>query len=222
MHDVVQSAVDSTGHGSYHHYPVHVCTVELCVWSHWFVYVCLYMYICGQKNDYLGSYCLQISHQLIYCLLFEYNHKKGGLLHQAVCSGKEIWRHSINGTGKGFLENCITVSHTSSTCNAAILVEPDCVYYAMLLPTAVQAFATGIGYTDSAQCALGMFCGTLVQLKLPRGHYYIITSTIVHYRCYSLQKTTSSYLLLLTNNRIKQNMTTEMRGKECLLLVQSN
>ena len=39
---------------------------------------------------------------VMYCLLVEFNGQKGGLLFQATCSGKEIWKHSINGTGKGF------------------------------------------------------------------------------------------------------------------------
>ena len=67
--------------------------------------------------------------------LIEYNHQKRSLLSQAILSGKEIRRHSINGTGKGFLENYITVSH-------ACLVYLQCIQLAMqyYIATAVQAY----------------------------------------------------------------------------------
>ena len=39
---------------------------------------------------------------VIYCSLVEYNHQKRGLLCQEIHSGKEIPKHSINGTGEGF------------------------------------------------------------------------------------------------------------------------
>ena len=78
----------------------------------------------------------------IYCSLIEFNCQKESLLHQMIHPGKEIRRHYINGTGKGFVENCITVSYTSSACNA--------VSYA--IATAMQTYniATGTVCTDSA------------------------------------------------------------------------
>ena len=39
---------------------------------------------------------------VIYCLLIEFMSQKRRLLHQAICSGKEIRNHSINRMGEGF------------------------------------------------------------------------------------------------------------------------
>ena len=73
--------------------------------------VCLYVYLIhvyvAQKTDCLRSYFLKNTRKkylvsVIYCSLVKYNNKKGGSLHQTICSGKEIRKHSINGKGEEF------------------------------------------------------------------------------------------------------------------------
>ena len=80
-----------------------------------FVYI---MCICGQKTGCLRSYSLKSLVSVTYCLLVELTAEKS-LLHQVIRSGKEMRNNSINRIGKGFPENCIMVSHTLSTSNAA-------------------------------------------------------------------------------------------------------
>ena len=87
--------------------------VSLCMYV--CMYVWIYVCICGQKRAVWGLTTWKSPISVIYCLLVKFNGQKRGLLCQAICSGKEIWNHSINGTKK-VLENCITVSHTLSTC----------------------------------------------------------------------------------------------------------
>ena len=53
-----------------------ICVAGLCVWLCRFVCV-MYVYVAKKPP-------------------------KGGSLHQAIRSGKEIWKHSINRTGEGF------------------------------------------------------------------------------------------------------------------------
>ena len=104
-------------------YPVHVCAVGLCVWLCRFM--CTYKCIMWPKKLVVWGLTAQKSFfGAIYCSLIKFNHQKRSLLCQL---GKEIWRLSINGMRKGFPENCITISHASSTCNAATCS------YAMLL-----------------------------------------------------------------------------------------
>ena len=87
----------------YNNYLVRVCATELCVWSSWFVYVCMYVcvIICGQKRAVYGLTTGKSPVSVMYCLLVEFYGQKGGLLHQAIHSGKEIWNHSINGIREG-------------------------------------------------------------------------------------------------------------------------
>ena len=56
---------------------------------------------------------------VIYCSLIEFNSQKRSVLCQAIRSGKEIRKHSINVTREKFPENCTMVSHSSFTCNGA-------------------------------------------------------------------------------------------------------
>ena len=114
----------------------------------------------------------------IYCSLIEFNYQKRSLLCQVICSEKEIWRHSINRMGKGFLENCITVSHTSSTCSGAS--------YAMLLQlqcrTATLLQVQSVLTMLSVHSAGYVFCGTLVHVSFlnlcvaTRGEFLVISS----------------------------------------------
>ena len=89
------------------YYPVRVCAAGLCVWLRRFVYVCICVYICicvcicGQKTGCWGLTTGKSPVSVIYCLLVEFNGQKRGLLYQAIRSGKDIWKHSINGTEKG-------------------------------------------------------------------------------------------------------------------------
>ena len=71
------------------------------------------------------------------------------------CSGKEIRNHSVNETEKGSPENCITVSHASSTSinTASYAVVFECrTGRQHAIATAVQTYniATGRVYTDNA------------------------------------------------------------------------
>ena len=59
---------------------------------------CLYMYVA--KN--LAVWGLTARKSPVSVILVEYNHQKRGLLCQEIRSGKEIPKHSINGTGEGF------------------------------------------------------------------------------------------------------------------------
>ena len=96
--------------------------VGLCVYV--CIYVCMYVYdyvmYVDKKRAVWGLTTGKSPVSVIYCSLVKFNGQKRGLLCQAIRSGKEIWNHSINGTEKEVLENCITVSHALSTCNAVM------------------------------------------------------------------------------------------------------
>ena len=80
-------------------YPVRICAAGLCVWSHRFVCVCMYMWT--KKRAVWGLTTRKSPVSVIYCSLVKFNGQKRGLLCQAIRSGKGIWNHSINGTEKG-------------------------------------------------------------------------------------------------------------------------
>ena len=92
--------------------------VGLCMYvcMHVCVYVCMYMWT--KKWAVWGLTTRKSPVSVIYCSLIKFKGQKRGLLCQVICSGKEIWNHSINGDVKRVLENCITVSHALCTCNA--------------------------------------------------------------------------------------------------------
>ena len=91
------------------YYPVRECTAGLCIWSRRFVYMCICVYICGQKTGCWGLTTWKSLVDVIYCLLVKFNRQKRSLLCQVIRPGKEIPEHSINGTRKRSSENCITV-----------------------------------------------------------------------------------------------------------------
>ena len=80
-------------------YPVRICAAGLCVWSHRFVCVCMYMWT--KKRAVWGLTTRKSPVSVIYCSLVKFNGQKRGLLCQAIRSGKGIWNHSINGMEKG-------------------------------------------------------------------------------------------------------------------------
>ena len=82
------------------YYPVYVCAAGLCIWSHRFVYVymCVYMFA-AKKNCLFEVLPLENFLLVTYCSLVNFNRQKSCSLHQVICSGKEIRRHSIIGTG---------------------------------------------------------------------------------------------------------------------------
>ena len=70
-------------------YPVHVCTAGLCVWSR--LFVCVYIYICGQKWAVYSVLMLKnLLLCVMSCLLNKFKHLQCGLLHPASCTDREI------------------------------------------------------------------------------------------------------------------------------------
>ena len=122
--------------------------------------VCVYV-LCGQKMNVWGLTASKSLVDAIYCLLIEFNHQKRSLLHQMICSGKEIRRHPINETGKGFPENCIMVSRALSTCNAAsyaMLLQLQCrPTISLWVQSVLTVLSAHIGY---------VFCGSLLKLSI--------------------------------------------------------
>ena len=117
-----------------------------------YVYIYIYMWPktgCWGLTTWKSIVCW------IYCLLIEFNRQKRSLLRQVIRSGKGIWRHSINATEKGFLENCITLSHASYNLHAAIQCRPTIslqVQSVLMLSTVWQCLV----------CTGYVFCETLV------------------------------------------------------------
>ena len=58
-------------------YLMHVCAAGLCVWSRWFVYVCMYVYVWGiyvdKKQAVWGLTTGKSPVCVIYCSLVEFN-----------------------------------------------------------------------------------------------------------------------------------------------------
>ena len=87
--------------------------------------LCMY----AQQDYAFGIVCVYVAKKLAVEVLPIENlslvQATASLLCQTIRSEKEIRKHSINRMGKRFPENCISVSHALSMCNAAS--------YAMLL-----------------------------------------------------------------------------------------
>ena len=76
------------------YYPVHICTAGLCVWSRWFVYarISIFVYICQQKNRLFSALLLKnFLLSVICCWLFEFKCLQCGLLHPASSTDRAIW-----------------------------------------------------------------------------------------------------------------------------------
>ena len=108
---------------------------------------------------------------VIYCLLVDFNCLRRSLICQVIHSSKEIWKHSINGMGEGFPENCIMVSHTLSTFDAASYAMNAKYQHGATVQTSAQLLLPSADlqyryrYSLYWQCLVRtgyVFCGTLV------------------------------------------------------------
>ena len=78
-------------------YPVCIWAAELCVWSCRFVYMCMYVCMCGKKQAVWGLITWKTPVSVIYCLLVEFNGQK-----KLTMPGKEILKQSIHRMEEGF------------------------------------------------------------------------------------------------------------------------
>lgn len=129
---------------------IHTCTYNTLQVRIYAQYAGLYAFGCVSlcKTGCLGSYCLKIM-SVIYYYLIKFDHQKRSLLWQAICSGKEIQLHSLNGTGDG-LQNYGFIAHVH-------VVYQITVRYTQSIQHLVYC---------SSMCAQGIvFCGTLASSK---------------------------------------------------------
>ena len=80
------------------YYPVHVYTAGLSIWLRWFVYVCMYVYvcICGQKIDLFSVLLVEkFLLSVLYYLILEFKRLQSGFLCPANCTDGAICVCSI-------------------------------------------------------------------------------------------------------------------------------
>ena len=105
-----------------------------CVWSCQFVYI----FLRGQKLAVWGLTVWKFPVGVIHCLLIEFNHQKGAYYIGWFVQRKKFGSILLMGRKKCFPANCITLSHASSTCNAAS--------YAMLFECKQQKCSADLQY----------------------------------------------------------------------------
>ena len=101
-----------------------------------------------------------IDHPLVYCSLVKFNLQKGALLHQVIHSGKKFGPILLTGwekgSGKWYYSSCSRGASCTRYFSEVELANPN------VTETAVYWTPYTAQSTDSAQCAQGVFCRTLV------------------------------------------------------------
>ena len=127
-----------------------ISTLYLLHTQHW---ACEYLFLsCAHIHS--------IDHPLVYCSLVKFNLQKGALLHQVIHSGKKFGPILLTGwekgSGKWYYSSCSRGASCTRYFSEVELAIPN------VTETAVYWTPYTAHSTDSAQCAQGVFCGTLV------------------------------------------------------------